>query len=90
MLVLHKCDNPACVNIDHLYLGTQKDNMRDRKERGRDPVVVGELNPNCKLTDLQISKIRSLEGQKKQAEIAEMFGVSQPYVSKILRGVNRG
>jgi len=35
LLVLHKCDNPRCVNIEHLYLGTQKENARDRDSRGR-------------------------------------------------------
>lgn len=35
MLVCHRCNNPACVNVDHLYVGTQQDNMADREAAGR-------------------------------------------------------
>ena len=44
--VLHKCDNPLCVNIDHLWIGTQADNMRDKAMKGRQRP--GFEHPMCK------------------------------------------
>lgn len=88
--VLHTCDCPPCVNPRHLYIGTQKDNMRDRKVRGRDPEIRGEKNPNCKISDADVWRLRQLyKTELTQKDLAGIFDLSQPYVSKILRGVNR-
>lgn len=78
MLVRHKCDNPSCVNPAHLELGTQVDNMRDCKERGRKvnpPVLRGESNHKTKLTCEQVAYI--VKSDKSNRELADMFGVSQ-------------
>ncbi len=60
MSVLHKCDNPSCVNPAHLFLGTQKDNIADMDMKGRRISVHGEHNFWHKLTSNQVRKIRAL------------------------------
>jgi hypothetical protein len=55
LVVRHKCDNPLCVNIDHLEVGTQADNMRDMVERGRS--LVGERHPNQRISDEEWSAL---------------------------------
>jgi hypothetical protein len=57
--VLHRCDNPKCVNPDHLYIGDRKRNVRDMIERGRRASSKGEMNNNSVLTEHDISMIRS-------------------------------
>lgn len=71
--VLHKCDTPLCVNPDHLYLGSLRDNMIDMAKKYR--------HPWCKLTPTQIEEIRS--SNLRQREIAKQYGISQPSVSLI-------
>ena len=56
MSVLHRCDNRRCVNPDHLFLGTQRDNLRDMREKGRQ--VRGEQQGSAKLTEQQVRQIR--------------------------------
>jgi hypothetical protein len=59
MNVLHSCDNPACLNPDHLFLGTQRDNIQDCVRKGRwRGGAPGEKHGNCKLTQEQVLKIR--------------------------------
>lgn len=60
--VLHRCDNPPCFNIDHLYLGTQSENMRDRHARSPESTAKGEqLRRKLKIAD--VLQIRELAAQ---------------------------
>jgi hypothetical protein len=106
LFVLHRCDNPHCVNPSHLFLGTQADNMADMVSKGRknpargdahgmrtqpDRVPRGERSGMCRHSDEVIGEVRRLRASGLlQREIAGMTGVSQPHVSKILRGDARG
>ncbi len=58
MIALHTCDVPACVNPDHLIVGTQADNNHDRDAKGRTVIARGEAKPNIKLTRDQVYAIR--------------------------------
>lgn len=88
LVVRHSCDNPPCVNPDHLLLGTVADNNRDRDERGRHVALKGEANGTSKLTDEKVRQIRRLaaRGIMSQKAIGERFGVSQRAVWSILAG----
>ena len=80
--VLHKCDNPLCVNPDHLFLGNQWSNMRDRDSKNRQNR--GENHGMCKLTEPQALAV--LNDKRPQKEIASDYGISVPTVSDIKRG----
>ncbi len=87
MFVCHHCDNPLCVNPDHLFLGSHEDNMRDMVEKGRS--LSGERHNMAKLTNEQVTDIRSLAGAMPQAAIGARFGVSQGHISRLLCGEGR-
>ena len=84
--VLHKCDNPACVNPSHLFLGSQSDNNRDRHLKGRSRnLEPGSRHPKAKLSDLQVRQMREMYGRGwSQQDLAEAYGVSRGNVSKIV------
>jgi len=59
LCVCHSCDNPICVNPDHLWLGTYKDNNNDKINKGRHGCLKGSKHPNSKLTENDVLHIRS-------------------------------
>jgi len=81
LCVCHRCDNPACINPDHLFLGTKKDNSQDCIDKGRWPDRKGSVNGRAKLTEAQIEEVRNASGS--QSAIAARFGVNQQVVSRI-------
>lgn len=83
--VCHKCDNKKCVNAAHLFLGTNKDNHVDKKNKGR--AAKGAKNGNSKLTSQEVKFIRKyLEDGLTHVEIAHIFAIHPTTVSQIRRG----
>jgi len=86
MCVCHVCDNPGCVNIDHLWLGTVKQNNNDKKEKGR--CVFGSKHHKTHLKESDIDHIKILFNEGVfQSIIAEEYKISQSTVSSI--GLNK-
>jgi HNH endonuclease len=84
--VLHKCDEKLCVNPKHLFLGTRKDNARDRDNKGRLPVR--EKHPMALLTWEKVRRIRERRKSKKETyeALARAFGVCFGHIGVIVRG----
>lgn len=84
--VCHTCDNRRCVNPDHLFLGTPKDNAADRDNKGRNklpPVYRGEAAPWAKLSNAQVEQIRATT--EPSARTAARYGVSEGHIRSIRR-----
>ncbi|WP_194720787.1 HNH endonuclease signature motif containing protein [Noviherbaspirillum malthae] len=81
MRVLHRCDTPACVNPDHLFLGTQKDNIADMDAKGRRRPAKGVANHFAKLTEEAVRAI-DIDPRTYRA-IASSYGISAAIVSDI-------
>lgn len=83
--VLHACDNPSCVNPDHLTLGTHRDNMSEMRSRNRQ--AVGDRVAISRLTSRQVREIRRrLATLERHATIAQDFGVTHRTISDIHLG----
>lgn len=87
--VLHKCDNPPCINPDHLFLGDAVDNSHDMWDKGRgvNPVLNGEDAPASKLSSDDVGEIRRLISVGHNgAEIGRRFGVTRQTIYLIRKG----
>ena len=85
--VLHRHDNPGCVNPEHLFLGTRSDNMIDcfRKGRWVNNVPLGENHPDAKLTNKDVLAIRQAHREGCiQKDLALKYGVGRQCISKIV------
>lgn len=83
--ICHKCDNPPCCNPDHLFQGTDRDNLIDSINKGRR--LVGEEHWMARLTEAQVKEVRKLHSEGlTQVKIAAKMGVNQSTVQRILTG----
>jgi hypothetical protein len=90
LFVLHKCDNPPCVNPFHLWLGTKKQNSEDMVSKGRShhPNHKGENSLVAKLTQDEVNMIKELfatgKYHKQSKTLSKRFGVSPSQISRIV------
>jgi len=91
MCVCHSCDNPSCVNPAHLWVGTQAQNVVDRKLKGRNGASRGESSPKAILTEVDVIEIRRRAAAGRwgiQAQLAREYGVDPMTIRDIVVGRN--
>jgi hypothetical protein len=85
MKICHTCDHGWCVNPAHLFLGTQADNMRDCRKKGRH--MHGERHYKAKLTADAVRFIRAaVKTGQRRAELGALFGITRTHVNQLITG----
>jgi hypothetical protein len=88
-MVLHKCDNPNCVNPNHLYLGDNSKNIKDAHESGL-ITETGEQNNRSKITESEAKEIIKMKGKEYAKDLAKKYPVSKNQIYKIWSGERWG
>ncbi|MEE9395204.1 MAG: HNH endonuclease [Planctomycetota bacterium] len=87
--ILHRCDNPPCVNPDHLYLGDASQNMKDAYERGGKVAMHGSKSPNAKLSAGKVKEMRQRHrGGESAASMCADYGVSKATAHRAIVGIS--
>jgi len=83
---LHSCDNPNCINPEHIKRGTHADNVADKVAKSRH--MHGETHYRAKLTEEQAREIKYAEGT--YAELGRKYGISRGGIHNIKSGISWG
>lgn len=85
MVICHRCDNPACINPAHLFIGTQKDNVADMMAKGRAVFYMSREDRPTKITEQDVRDIRQRNTPHRTE--AERYGLSYTYIYNIRAGL---
>lgn len=83
----HKCDNPICVNPEHIFLGTHKENMRDMVQKNRRHLTEGEAHPRSKISENDVREIRSKFGIVPTRELSKIYNMSRGNIHAIAKSI---
>lgn len=90
LYLCHRCDNPRCIDVEHLFLGTAADNSHDRDAKGRQRCPSGELHPQASTTDAQVREAMALlQSGATVSSVSHSVGVSRTSVRRWRNGATR-
>lgn len=89
MDVCHRCDNPCCVNPNHLFVGTRQDNINDRESKGRNKIQYGSKNGRAILNEDQVIEIREKRNLGMSfGKLSKEYGVCKKTIMRAASGQN--